>query len=81
MMMGGGMFIGLIVTVLFLVLIGGVIVGGIWLFSRGSGSGAFSVGRGPESSDEDPLEIARQRYARGDIAREEYESLREDLQT
>ncbi len=35
--------------------------------------------RGPE--DIDPLEIIRRRYARGEISREEYERLREDLQS
>lgn len=78
-MMGGGMFIGLIVTVLFLVLIGCAIIGGIWLIGRGSGTGALSFGRGTGSSHEDPLDILRQRYARGEITREEYQSLGEDL--
>jgi len=32
------------------------------------------------SGDGDPLEIIRRRYARGEINREEYERLREDLQ-
>lgn len=29
--------------------------------------------------DEDPLEILKRRYARGEITREEYERMREDL--
>lgn len=29
--------------------------------------------------DEDPLEIAKRRYARGDISREEFERIRSDL--
>lgn len=81
MMFGGGMFIGLIVLVLFLVLIGGLIVGGIWLVSRGTGSGGLNFGQGTESSREGPLDILKQRYARGEITREEYESMREDLRS
>ena len=79
MMFGGGMFIGLIVLVLFLVLIGALVVGGIWLVSRETGSGGLNFGQGSEPSPEDPLEILKQRYARGEITREEYESMREDL--
>lgn len=47
----------------------GLIVGvAVWAFRQ------FTGRRG-----EDPLEIVRQRYARGEISREEYEQLRQDL--
>lgn len=81
MMFGGGMFIGLTVLVLFLVLIGGLIVGGIWLVSRGTGPSGLNFGQGTEPPREDPLDILKQRYARGEITREEYESMREDLRS
>jgi putative membrane protein len=79
MMFGGGMFIGLIVLVLFLVLIGVAVIGGIWLISRGTGSDGLDFGQRSAPPREDPLEILKQRYARGEITREEYETMREDL--
>jgi putative membrane protein len=81
MMLGGGMFLGLIFLVLFLVLLGALIVGAIWLVSRGSGSGGFNLGQQDPRAKADPLEILRQRYARGEITREEYQAMREDLMT
>ncbi|MFQ5814432.1 MAG: SHOCT domain-containing protein [Anaerolineae bacterium] len=79
MMFGGGMFLGLIFLILFLVLIGGLIVGAIWLVSRSTGSSGLNLGQRTETSTEDPLDILRRRYARGEITREEYQSMREDL--
>ena len=79
MMFGGGMFLGLIFLVLFLVLIGGLLVGGVWLVGRGVRTGGLSLGPRAEATAEDPLEILRRRYARGEITREEYQSMREDL--
>lgn len=73
------MVIGLIVLVLFLILIGAMVLGGVLLVSRGTGSGGVNFGRGTEPSREDPLEILRRRYARGEITREEYAAMREDL--
>lgn len=45
---------------------------------------ALSLGRGHwyywrSSYEEDPLEILKRRYARGEITKEEYERMREDL--
>jgi putative membrane protein len=36
-------------------------------------------GRGSSGSDESPIDIVRRRYARGEITREEFEQLRQDL--
>jgi putative membrane protein len=44
----------------------------VWLV-RGGG------GRGGEERGGDPVEIARRRYARGEISREEFEQIRSDL--
>lgn len=79
MMLGGGMFLGWIFLLLFLVLIGGVIGGGIWRLNRSGGAGPAHVQQRPAAPNEDPLEILRRRYARGEITREEYASMREDL--
>jgi putative membrane protein len=39
----------------------------------------LAPGREPRRHDEDPLEIAKRRYARGEITREEFEQIRKDL--
>jgi putative membrane protein len=72
---GGVWVIGLVLLVLFLVLLAIVVVGGIWLISRSSSSGKAPV----RPRGDDSLEILRQRYAKGEITREEYQAMREDL--
>ena len=47
----------------------------IWLIVWGVGQ----VSGGGRRSDDTPLEIARTRYARGEITREQFEQLRRDL--
>jgi putative membrane protein len=46
----------------------------IWLFVR-----LLSPGRDTRDRDDSPIEIARRRYARGEITREEFEQIRRDL--
>jgi putative membrane protein len=80
MMYGYGGFwiiIGLIALFLFLVLIVALIIVGVSVGrnrDRGMPTEQRSAGGG-----EDALNILRQRYARGEISREEYQSMREDL--
>ena len=47
----------------------------IWLVIWGVGQ----VSGGARRSEDTPLEIARARYARGEITREQFEQLRQDL--
>jgi len=77
-MMGGGLLIGLIVLVLLVLLIGGAVVAVVW-FAR-QGSGGLNLGQQQETfAGEDPLKVLQRRYARGEISREEYQAMREDL--
>ncbi|MBI4536398.1 MAG: SHOCT domain-containing protein [candidate division NC10 bacterium] len=62
---------------LFMLLFWGLIIAGLvlvvrWLWDRGR-SGTDSA------SGEAPLDILKRRYARGEISREEYERMRQDL--
>lgn len=79
---------GLLTMLLFWVVIIGV---AIWLLARlfpsgpagmnsqaNSGGSAHDNGNRPDSA-ESAVEIVRQRYARGEISRDEYEQLRQDL--
>ena len=68
MMFAGLLFFGLIALV------------GVWLI-RGQGT-ASPAPRQPERQEGErrlPTDILRERYARGEISREEYEQMRRDL--
>ena len=75
MMMGFG-GIGIILMVLFW---GVVILGGVWLVKSLFGARQSSI-IGPSAPREtSPREILDQRYARGEISRDEYETIKQDL--
>lgn len=74
-MMGGGMGIWMLIgwLVPILVLVGlGVLV--VWAIRKLAGDS-----RTARSGDDDALEVARHRYARGEIDREEFRRIRSDL--
>ncbi len=72
--MGYGMGFGWIFMVLFWALvIFGIVVLAKWLFSTG-GSGAF------RGSGKSALDILKERYAKGEISRDQYEQMRRDLE-
>lgn len=79
-MMGWGGFgfnpLWWVLMLLFWVLIiGGIVVLLIWLFRQ-----AQPAGIGPGRAVNRPLDILRERYARGEITREQYEEMRRDLE-
>jgi putative membrane protein len=78
MMMGGGWFVGLIVLVLVLFLVGGGIAAVVWFARQGSHSLSQGPRQEPRQGSE-ALDVLRQRYARGEIDREEFERMRADL--
>lgn len=70
----GPMLVWLVVSVL---LIGLLIAGTIWLVRNvGSDGGRAQT---PTSSQQTPREVIDRRYARGEIDREQYVRLRDDL--
>ena len=73
---GSGMFF----TVLFWILIVGL---GIWLItwfvSRNRNVALTNVGSIPVPVSDTAVEILKQRYARGEISKVEYETMRDDL--
>jgi putative membrane protein len=80
MMMGGGWLIGLIVLVLVLILVVGGIAAIVWFVAQGS-RGSRQGQRQEPQRESDALEILRQRYARGEIDREEFQRMRDELTT
>jgi putative membrane protein len=57
---------------LWVVLFWAILIGAIaWLMSR--------LGTGSSDRSKNALEIAKERYARGEISREEFERIRKDL--
>ncbi|MBN1402690.1 MAG: SHOCT domain-containing protein [Anaerolineae bacterium] len=89
-MMGGwGLLGGLFGLFLFLLVVAAVIVLVVWLVRRSASAGSSTAhGQAPTARDVAPTardvaptarEILAQRYARGEITREEYLSMRADL--
>ncbi len=69
----GGWAIGMIIMMV--VLVGGVVALVVWLASH---SARTEGGRRADDQDT-PLEIARRRYARGEITKDEFDRLKKDL--
>ena len=74
--MGGYGWMGMIISLVFsLLVLGGLIWLVVWAVRR-SGTGSYTSNTAAGTS---PKEIAQQRYARGEITREQYQQLLEDL--
>jgi putative membrane protein len=72
---GGGMGFGWIFMILFWALIIlGIVALAKWLFFAGGAGGSAGSGK-------TPLDILKERYARGEINREQYEQTRRDLES
>ena len=67
---------GLIMWIIFLVVIGVL----VYFLFRGQGRQGSLKNIFGESQDESPIDIAKKRYARGEISREEFEQLRKELE-
>lgn len=85
-MMGGGIDWGwgwMFSSGLMMLLFWGVFIALVVLAVRGLSSNTGRSEATPPHSEprQTPLEIAKARYAKGEINRDEYESLRRDLQT
>lgn len=80
MMGGGGLLTILIVLVLLVLVIGGAAVAVVWFARQGSTGSSAGQARGSRTGD-DALEVLRRRYAAGEIDREEFERMREELES
>jgi len=71
-------------SVMMIVFWGGIIALAVWAVQsltrreQGTAQGP-SVGPVPGAPRDQPLEIAKQRYAKGEITREEFEQMKRDL--
>lgn len=76
MMHGAWMWFGTIVSVVFvLVLLVLLVLAAVWLYQQVSADDG-PHGRAP---DRDPVEILERRYAKGEIDREEYRRMKEEM--
>ncbi len=71
--MGWWMVFGGIVSILFWA---GIIALVVWVIAKLAGSGGSEKSSGGRQN---PLDIARERYARGDITRQQLEEMKKDL--
>lgn len=70
-MMGSFMFGGWMIIVWIIVI--GLIIWGVTAFTRHNGSGTIS------GSNRTPLDIAKERFAKGEISQDEYELIKKNL--
>lgn len=63
-----------------------MVFGGVWMFIFWGGLIALIVwgitklsGRGDTTTKHNPLDTAKERYAKGEISREEFEQIKKDL--
>ena len=77
--MGGGWFLGGLMMLLFWAAVIGLIVWAITAFSRRQ-SGRTDYPSSPQAPQGDrALQIAKERYARGELSREQYDEIRQTL--
>jgi putative membrane protein len=72
MMFGGGMLLFWLLPIALIVLVA------MWLFNNGSSS-RDSTNRFNQEPTKEPEDLLKERYARGEISREEYEEMRRTL--
>jgi putative membrane protein len=72
---GGGMFLMMLIGLLFFLGLIALVALGIWAVVRASRSGSVL----PQGRAGRALDVLQERYARGEITREEYEQMKRDL--
>lgn len=72
---GASPLMWLLMLLFWALIIGGIALLLVWLFRQGQPAGA-----GPGAGGAQPLDILRERYARGEITREQYQQMRRDLE-
>lgn len=79
MMTGIGMGLGGIGLILMLLFWGGLIFGGVWLVKTIFTSGQQTPSGMASLEQTSPRDILDQRYARGEISKDEYDQIKNDL--
>ncbi len=68
-----GIIMGIVMLLFWVLVIGGIVLLVVWLFRQGQPAAAVPGGRGA-------LHILKERYARGEISREQYQEMRRELE-
>jgi len=79
MMTGIGMGFGGIGLILMFLFWGGLILGGVWLVKTVFANNQDNQSGNSASTHSSPREILDQRYARGEITRDQFEIMKADL--
>lgn len=79
MMLGGGVIVTMIVLFVIFILMVAVVAVVYWLVRQNTGTSGREMQTRPRFSGEGPLDILRRRYASGEISKEEYEEMKQDL--
>jgi putative membrane protein len=69
----GGWHVGAIIMLVLLLVIIGLVVWGVMTLVKHSASASKSTG------EQDALDIAKRRYARGDISKEQFDEIKKDI--
>lgn len=77
-MMWGGGWLGMFFGILFMVLLLAAVIGGIALVARWFSAPRYDA-QPPQHSGRTPLDILKERYARGEIDKEEFDERRRAL--
>ena len=72
--LGGGALVMGVVLLFWLLVVVSIVVLIVWAVRRSTGQSS-----GPSHHEPDALEIARRRYAKGEITKEQFEQFRQDL--
>jgi putative membrane protein len=75
---GGGILMGFIMLLFWILLIAGVVLLVRWIWDNAGGRKQGPVGYEPQQHN--ALEILKQRYAKGEISREEFQAMKQDLE-
>lgn len=77
--MGGGWLLGGLMMLLFWIVVIGLAAWAIWAFTRRqSGRADYPISQAAPQGDS-ALQIVKERYARGEISREQYDEIRQTL--
>jgi putative membrane protein len=75
---GGGFLMGIMMLLFWILFIAGIVLLVRWIWDNADGRKQGTAGYEPQQHS--ALEILKQRYAKGEISREEFQAMKRDLE-